>query len=835
MTKSRFTNSARRSRTTAVLLASSAVSAILMPGAAMAQSADAEETVANQEILVTANRREERGQDVPVVVTAFSAESLAQQNISKPQDLYGTVPSLVSGTQGQATRDVQSFAIRGQSTGFLASPGVQLYMNEVPLPSSISLNLQGAPGMFADMENVQVLSGPQGTLFGRNTTGGAVLFTPRRPSNEVGGYIEGQLGNLNLRHIEGAVNVPIIDDVLMVRVSGVFHDRRGYTRDLVWNKWRDDEHYYAGRIGILFKPVDGVENLTTIYGSKSSNNGAGQVNLGFNTFVLQNFIQSCGTGPFQAPCSVYTDESAFAAANGPRKVRHSLDGFSKIASYGIINSTTIELSDNVNLRNIVSYQNLKDNYGIDQDGTPFQAYELSQGAPLPSGPIANFPFAPAAGYANPARPFSLPRDHLEQFTEELQIQGEALDKRLNYSFGGFYYNATPASLWGFRSIQYVPAAFTGSPFVPGSDGRSGVSNKSKALYAHATLDLGALTPSLENLRFTGGYRYTWDTIKGFASSWNIGLGTCSFGPAAPQAYGANDPAVFCNYSDTLKSSAGTWTLGLDYKPVEDLLLYAKVSRGYKSGGFNSFAVRAETQTFKPEYLTTYEGGFKSDFSLGDVPVRFNATYYYSKYRDFQRPGGDFNVVSTASGAAIFSADATIQGLELETSIRPTDGIELGGTLSYSKGDYDSYDVPNLGQPNCGPGATPGTVSLACTRFQFLTPWIYNVHASVDLPLPESFAETTLFVSYSHVSRQGVSPVPGEPGGTLEAFGLLNANLSFNNVAGTGANLSLFANNLTNELYRVSNANVFNSQGVWSSLYGEPRTYGVKLRFTFGGE
>jgi len=829
-----------RAKAVACLLSGATALSFVMSDAAKAQTTQAEKQTTQAEnttgigdIVVTANRRAERSQDVPTVVNAFSTEQLQQQNITKPQDLYGSVPSLTSGSQGQATRDVQSYSIRGQSTGFLASPGVQLYMNEVPLPSSISLNLQGAPGMFIDMANVQILSGPQGTLFGRNTTGGAVLFEPHRPTDELGGYIEGSLGNLNLRAVEGAINLPVVQDKLSIRVSGVYHDRDGYTYDQVWDKYRDNEHYYAGRVGILFKPVAGVENLTTIYGTKSSNNGAGHVLTAFNMPYLQSVMQVC-TGLTQSVCdAAYANELALAKSNGPRVVRDSTDAYSRIDSWGIINSTNIDLTDTAKLRNIISFQKLKDDYASDQDGTPFQMYELTEGARLPSGAVPNFAFAPPGGYRNTAG-YAYPRDYLKQFTEELQIQGTALSNKLNYSVGGFYYDATPAGMWGGRAVQYVPAAFTG--FTQGTDGRSGVSNRSKALYAQATLDLGALTPSLDKLRLTGGYRYTWDTIHGFSSSWSLDNGTCQFGPPAGLAYGANDPTVFCNYEKTLNSKAGTWVVGLDYKPVNDLLIYAKVSRGYKAGGFNTFAVRAETRTFDPEFLTSYEGGCKSDFRLGSAPVRLNATYFYSKYKNIQRPGGDF--FNGHGGARIYSADATIQGVEVEASVRPVDILELGTNFSYLKGKYDKYEVTNLGQVtglnSCGPGSTAATVDFSCIPFQFLTPWIVNVHGTLNLPVSESFAKASLYVAYSYLSSQNVSPTPGEPGAILESYSLLNANLSLRNIAQTGFDLSFFGNNLTNKLYRVSNNNGFFGQGLQATLYGEPRTFGVKLRYSFGG-
>ena len=152
--------------------------AILIPfwsGEALAQGAYAEQ---GQEIVVTAQRREERAQDVPISLTAFSPQRLQQQNITQAQDLQASVPSLVVGNNGASNREAQVLTIRGQGSTYQASPGVVVYLNEVPLPAAISANQQGGPGNFVDLENLQVLNGPQGTLFGRNTTGGAVHLVP---------------------------------------------------------------------------------------------------------------------------------------------------------------------------------------------------------------------------------------------------------------------------------------------------------------------------------------------------------------------------------------------------------------------------------------------------------------------------------------------------------------------------------------------------------------------------------------------------------------------------------------------------------------------------------
>ncbi|GAD48690.1 putative TonB-dependent receptor [Caenibius tardaugens NBRC 16725] len=823
--------------------------AIALTSPAFAQSGGEENTsspqIRDREIIVTAQRREERAQDVPIVISAFSDERLKQMNVNQAQDLYGAAPSLVVGNQGQATRDVQSFSIRGQSTGFLSSPAVAQYFAEVPLPAAVTLNLQGAPGLFIDLENVQVLAGPQGTLFGRNTTGGAVLFVPRKPTNEFEGYIEGSYGNYDFKGIEGAINVPLIDDKLMVRAAGAYQDRDGFTKDLVFNKDRDDLHWYSGRISVLMKPFEGFENLTIVYGSKSSNNGTGFIHDEFNIAGLKSpLLNFCSDTPGPiASCDIYRRQTEIAKEIGPRKTRMNVDEFSLIKLWGVINNTSFDISDNLTVRNIISFQRLKDNYASDQDATPLQQYEGNQNAgPPPLGPIPGLSEygIPVMGYPNATVDHEGYRDDIKQFTEELQLQGNALDNKLNYTVGYFHYSAKPGSLWRASSINYCPPFATG--FCPFSQTVTGVSNKSDAIYGQATLDFGALSPALDSLRLTAGYRYNWDTVTGFATNWRpaIGGGTASClegGLVANPAVPIGDVMDVCRFDATLKSKAATWTIGLDYKPMDNLMLYGKISKGYKAGGFNTFAVRTETRIFTPEELTTYEAGFKSDWELGTVPVKFNATYYYSDYKNIQRPTGDFNPDTGQSGARTMDAEATIQGIEIEASIRPIPGLEIGGNFSHTDADYKKFDVPIFaptlacdGLKNFGE-----TGDFTCMPFQFSTAYIYNIYASLDVPLGENMGNLAFYANYSHVSKQPTAPLGNDvtqPGSIMEPFGLLNGSIAWKGVAGTPVDITVFGNNLTNKLYRTSNSNTIDNLLVNSTVYGAPRMYGVKVRYNF---
>lgn len=796
------------------------------PGEARDTASSTERSV--EEIIVTAQRREERAQDVPIVISAFSSERLDQLDINEPQDLYGTVPSLVVGNQGTSSRQSQSFTIRGQATAYQSSPAVQIYLDEVPLISSMALGLQGGPGLMVDLENIQVLSGPQGTLFGRNTTGGAVLYVPRKPTNRFEGYVEGGVGNLDLVTMEGALNIPVVSDKLLVRIVGAYQSRRGYTRDLVWNKWRDDVDWYSGRMGITFKPTDQFENYLMLFGSESSTNGAGFIHKGFNIEGLKSINYGAPT-PFcldpddvipdpygtSMSCDVYREQTEIAKGIGPRRTRLSLDAYSDIATWGGVNTTSYELTGELTLRNIISFQRQRVNAAYDQDGTPLQQYDKVSNADLPDFPIEgeNFQLPVLSPvYLNGAS-INEPRGH-RQLTEELQLQGNLLDDRLQFTVGAFYLKDETVGAGQSAGVTYCPALFTGLCDPDISDDEI-VTSTSRALYAQGSLDLGVLSSRAERLRLTAGYRYTWDDSEGL-----VGLA----------------------FADTvkLKFEAPTWTLGLDYRPINNLLVYSKVSRGYKAGGINTSAVYPETLTFQPEELTTFEAGFKSDWYLGDVPFRVNAAYYLSDYENIHRPTADFNPESGVAGAQILGAEAEIQGFELETSIRPLEGVHLGAMVSYTDADYKKFDFTVPANrvslyPACnGLISAGGVADLSCNPFQFTSKWIYNLYGSVDFPIPERLGELSLYLSYAHVSEQKTA-VGNEPGSMLEAHGLLNGSITWRDIGRTGIDLTVFGNNLTDELYRVSNSNVFDEGQLlsWSTLYGEPRTYGLKLKYDFG--
>jgi iron complex outermembrane receptor protein len=839
------------SRIDGVVLSSVAVSAFILPAAVQAQQQDPRATSAVPEIIVTANRREERGQDVPIAITAISPQRLEQQGVTKEQDLQATVPSLVVGPNGQGSRDSNSFTLRGQGATFQASPGVVVYLNEVALPAGITLSQQGGPGNFIDLENMQVLAGPQGTLFGRNTTGGAVLLVPKKPSDEFGGWVKGEYGSYDRTYLEGAVNVPL-GEKLAIRAVGAYHDRDGYTRDVIWNKDRDDEHWYSGRLGILFKPTEGITNYTMVYGAHSRNNGAGLVNRGFNIPALAQ-VGLCAEAPVGSvggySCDVYRATRAQADAWGPRRTGFSIDTFAKTQTWGISNTTNIELGDELTLRNIVSYQKMKVGYRYDGDASILQQHDVDPGV-LPADGVVTLPGTSSPVlYRNQTLGSELPRDNFRVWSEELQLQGNMLDNKLVWTIGGFYFDQRPDGLQGSRAITYCPAVQTG--LCTASRAEYGTSTVSKALYAQATFDFGAVSPSLDGLRLTGGYRHTWDHVYGFATQFNysslLPAGAVVCGKDSTQVVPEATALADCRFSGSQRTNSPSWLAGLDYKVTPDILLYGKVSHSYKAGGFNPYAVffgqngDPDTRTFLPEKVTSYEIGMKSDFHLGAVPLRFNVAGYSTDFKGIQRATGDFNLATGAGGSRTLNADARIRGVEVEASMRPFPGLEIGGNFSYTDAKYKDFTyVTGTGTVACNGVVAPGgTADASCLDFQYVSPYIWSVHVSAEQPLGNDMGLLALYAAYSHTSRQFTEAVnlpQNQPGAYLEAFGLLNVSLDWRNVAGSKFDLGLFATNLVNKTYRISNSDVYQGGGLlyWATLYGEPRMLGVRLKYTFGG-
>ena len=257
------------------------------PRPTVAQPADSETAASGdiQEIVVTARRRDETLQSVPIAISAFSGAELGEKSIETAFDLQRFVPSLQDSYL--TNRDADQLSIR-------SIPGVIAYFAEAPVVSAVSAAGGGptsaaGPALYYDLSDVEVLKGPQGTLFGGTTTGGAVLFQPKKPTENFEGYAQITLGNYNDHEFEGAVNAPIVPGKLLVRIAGQTQQRDGYTHDVIHDKDLDNRDYYAARIGVTFLPSDNFENYFVYSSFFSDNNGTGEEITAVNPCRIRRF------------------------------------------------------------------------------------------------------------------------------------------------------------------------------------------------------------------------------------------------------------------------------------------------------------------------------------------------------------------------------------------------------------------------------------------------------------------------------------------------------------------------------------------------------------------
>jgi iron complex outermembrane receptor protein len=767
-------------------------------------------------VVVTARRSAENAQDVPVAISTMSADDLRREQIVTPQDLQGRMPSLVIGSNSQM-RNTETPTIRGQGAQYGAAPGVIIYYGEVAVPSDPVANNQGGPGKFFDLANIQVLKGSQGTLFGRNTTGGALLLEPHRPEGAFSASLKAQGSTYSGQSYEGVLNTPLVGDSLLLRLGGQYYARNGYTYDVATGKDYDSKRYWTARLGLTWRPADELENYLLVYYTGSRDNGTGTVIEAINREGLNQAIpaavgldvlsripgldltQTANLGclvldTFGHSSNCGQDILDEQHARGPRRVQQSADPDDHLRTGAAIDHFSWMLSDNLTLRNIASFSTFKHHYRWDLDGSRAAFNEFNS-------------------------PDNIDSADLRTWTEELQLQGTARDNLLKFVAGG-YYEHTSASGGLTDAALFIEQVSQGYQ----------QSRQSYAPFAQASYNLGDLFDPLAGLSLTAGARYTFDKIHGSASLVQNALGLATL--------------VNNFHTADIADSAVTWTVGLDYK-LGASLLYGKLSRGYKTGGMSVVVVNPAHYTYAPEYVTNYELGQKSDFTLGGMPVRINTALYYTNYTNLQKAGTDSYVDPNSPsplpqlGEAIFNVGkAWVAGAEVEGMIQPLRGLTLSANYGYTRAQYTQFTL-------LYGGATPQldctgqqvyrnqTLQLACVPFQATPHNQFSVSTRYQLPLERRWGNVEGAVTYAWTDKQysAQTTLPqDEPGSWLPAYGLLNASLNWSGIFGSGFDAQVFGSNLTNKLYRISNSNQWHLTYFQSSIWSEPVIVGLSLGY-----
>jgi iron complex outermembrane receptor protein len=825
-----------------VMLATSAlVAATATP--ALAQRANSNATLG--EIVVTARRVEERLQDVPISISVYTPQELQNRNISNLADLALYTPSLAVNSRFGPER--ASFVIRAFNQDLNTNPSVGTYFADVIAPrlsSNITSGNGVGSGVLFDLQNIQVLKGPQGTLFGRNTTGGSILIVPQRPTKNFEGYVEGTVGNYDARRLQAVVNVPVNDQFRLrfgldrYKRDGTLHNVSGIGPDDF-----NDVNYTSARISALWDVTPELENYTVWQYSYSKTHG---------TVGVIAMCNLSGAGTAADGATAAAPIRAFECAQlAQRNAQHlgywdvqnqQPRPFEKLRQWQAINTTTWHANDTLTVKNIVSYARVRNSsvLNIEGDNTPLPFVQTFPGNTGPQG-------------------------QQETFTEELQLQGRTSDDRLTWQGGAYAEISKPTGAQDQWTEIFSPLCNDLYNFVCpagpfGTGGRISIARHKYwyydyAFYAQATYKI------TEQLRFTAGFRYTWDKEKGTEDDVTVtsainGIKTPSqINCTAGSTLAATDPARlalltsgFCFREFQLKSHRPTWNLDLDYKPNEDTLLYVKWARGYRAGGINPSNSGAET--WGPEKLDDYEIGTKLTWSGHDMRGVLDIDAFYNDFQNQQVSVFVPNCTIAIPGCTnpapvgingIFNVGkSVIKGVEVDAMVQLRERLRFELGYAFLKTEVKSFSVPFC-EPtrfNCAAASGPtigGELFFAPRNRITLT-------ATYDVPVDENIGDIQVGATFTHTDHSffshaddhaySIGIIPFNPS-VIPSTDLLNLNLNWNNIARKPVDLSIFATNVTNRKYYVASTNALSSTGAEFLILGEPRVYGMRLKYRFG--
>lgn len=702
------------------------------------------------EIVVVARRSEERLQDVPLSVTGLSAEVLESRTITTGTDLQKLIPTLNVGVS--IFGGTQQFSLRGVRTGVVS------YLNEVPVDGVL------ADQMLWDLSSIQAVSGPQGTLFGKNSTGGAVLFVPKLPGEEFEGHAEGRLGRFNLREGTAVVNLPV-NDMLVLRIGARVTKRDGIIDNLTGPDLQALDHRSL-RVSALFKPNSVLTNHTTLNYAHRDDTPYAQISgSGAGTPSCPTALPACVYG------ARYASELAAQRARGIRTVSIPLDVSQSASPWQLTNV----LSGNfgaLTAKYIFGYQKNKDRQFTSQLSIPL--------------PVI----------------IGLNRNETNLKTHELQFLGTAFVDRLKWVTGVY---SSSSDVDNFNS--YLLFAPVGTPHNNNTTQQTGgnTTTESRAVYAQGTY---AVT---DRLNLTVGARYTEDDVKTVQFGYSPGH-ICNLPAALPSVN-----IAACTQRIAAKTDAVTYNLSVDFKVSDEVLLYATTRKGYNAGGFNPNINDPDLEVVRPEFITDYEAGLKADWSLGGMPIRTNLSSFYAKYKDIQRTTSLVfdNLIVTGNFNA---AEATIYGAQIEVLARPVEPLTLQASYGYLHTKYDSFQNALLGD-------------VTGNKFAQAPKDTVNVSATYRHVLPSG--ELVANVSYAYISKVAFADDNlTTPGNVAPGYGLVDARLDWKKVGGGNVDLGVYIKNATDEEYLLNTTDRTSRFGFDSRLYGDPRTYGLEVRYAF---
>ena len=761
------------------------------------------------EVVVTAQRRAERLSRVPVSVVAFDAETLQERLITSEQDVGTLVPGLQV-KNGQNSNQL-SFSMRGQSLDPFSgtSPAVLTYLNEAPY------NPGNTATAFFDLESIQVLKGPQGTLFGRNATGGAVLYSTPIPGSKLAGYVNLRGGSRDYFQIQAAADLPMVNDVLALRLAFDVTRGDGYITNVNTGNTLGDKDSQAGRATLLFTPTDALRNVTIVqYDRARGTEGAGNI-INYNSTPAvpgdpSTQFNSDGTNHFFNTTGVLWDATLFAiygandgpAAPGffpggpegytrfshenPYKTWLQYDLPHRANNFFASNTTEFDVADNVKIKNIASYMNGKANTPGNLGGGPFGSLWLFKLSGI------NATGAPGGQTFRS-----------KTFTNELQVQGSSADSRLDYTAGLFYSRQ--------RRFEIIPiniGSDLGLP-APIADISYAYRNResSKAIFAQASYKV------TDQLTATLGGRYTWVTVGIKQAPGNV-FGVDPESDAAKQSK---------------KLSAPSWTASLQYQIDRSNMVYFNQRGSFRSGNLNGTVAPftdpltgKPANLFKNEKVHDFEVGYKFSGDLGAMPAQFNIAAYKVIVKDAQR--ALYAVVGGApAGFTVNVPEAVTKGIEVDANIDLTHWLQVGFNLAYTDAKYTKGVVP-----------IPFVGTLTVDSYPDSPKWAGSANVTARLPVSAELGEMDLRADYYGQTHTFFSSTNGSstPGTRLDGYSTIGLRFGWREIMQSKFSAALFVRNLTDKVYHISGYALGASNGVNTWYPGEPRTFGAEVSVKF---
>jgi iron complex outermembrane receptor protein len=841
--------------------------AVAAPLPAVAQEADSH---ADDDIIVTARRVQESARKIPVALTVVSADGIERLAINTPLDL-----NKIAGLGGAPVGALTSvnFTLRGQGTAFGGQPGVISYFAEVP----------GFPLTYFDLDSVQVIKGPQGTLFGQTSIGGVVLFGPKRPVDRLEGTVSVQAGNHDYGQFEGALNVPLTQ-TLAVRLAFQVRERDGWAKAVHPDGSTTDisnVDTISGRLSVRWRPSPSVENYTIFAVDRIRNNGTLSplyyIDPRFMNPAVRNLAPSAvpsiaagwtfWTGSAPVPGQTFSQALAKAFEQqlnaGPLTMYTDYSQRNETINLGLINQTSWEIAGNLRFRNIFGLRTQTVQGAIyDQDATalPLLDYQCRF---VPGTTSANGTCARTGGWPD------------RTVTEEIQFQGHFLRGKLQWQAGGFYLatgarnfteDSKPFIVFGTLSGDPASAAYCASVNVASPcASMSRTNTRSEALFAQATYEI------VRNVHLTAGYRETWDrsqTDSTAKASYQVPFDGALI---AVPVYGQAPAAGATTVSTIVDLPAnGSYNVSADWQTSDQTLVYVAHRSGYETGGINAVANPGTPQrTYGPERVKDVEVGIKGQWSFSAVHVRLDADFYHTWFTNIQE--GEI-IPGTAQTITTNLANARINGVEVQASLDGT-WFRLSGNIAFTDAHYtnwleNSTCAAQYWRPQCAnlAGSTAividhanGVLDIAGQQINF-TPdrfantsrWQWAFQPALlldhwtgrDIQLSANLYHRGPYVDAVAVAN--TSKLAGVPMATentvygyatanpydAPGYTLLDLRLDWRHVSGSRVSLAAAVTNVTNTLYRVSSASAFEIIGAAYSITGEPRMAFVQVKYDF---